>query len=127
MLLGGIFTPIGLLIYGWTAQFETHWIVPNLGCVIFAMGLIIGFQCSQAFITDAYGTYAASASAAGAFLRTMCGFSFPLFAPSMYERMGLGAGNSLLAGVTFVLALAGPVCLWFYGEKLVRWSRYLPA
>ncbi|KAJ4364572.1 hypothetical protein N0V83_009168 [Neocucurbitaria cava] len=124
MLLAGILCPIGLFIYGWTAHYGAHWIAPNIGCVIVAIGLIIGFQCCQAYTTDAYeAKYAASAASVGAFLRTMCGFSFPLFAPRMYEVMGLGWGNSLLAFLTLFLALASPVLLWFYGVKLRAMSR----
>ncbi|KAJ4316830.1 hypothetical protein N0V94_005243 [Neodidymelliopsis sp. IMI 364377] len=119
MLIAGILCPIGLFIYGWTAQAGVHWIAPNFGCVIVAIGMIIGFQCSQAYTTDAYeANYAASAAAVGAFMRTMCGFSFPLFAVQMYETLGLGWGNSLLAFLTLGLALISPVLLWFYGPKL---------
>lgn len=80
MLLGGLLTPQGLLIYGWSAHYHLHWIVSNFGTVLFCIGLIIAFQCSQAYITDAYShQYAASAAAVWAFLRTMCGFAFPLW------------------------------------------------
>ncbi|XP_014558121.1 hypothetical protein COCVIDRAFT_95245 [Bipolaris victoriae FI3] len=123
MLIAGILCPIGLFVYGWTAHYHVHWIVPNIGAAIVAVGLIIGFQCSQAYTTDAYeARYAASAASVGAFMRTMCGFSFPLFAPQMYESMGLGWGNSLLAFLTLGLGLVGPVGLWFYGPKLRKMS-----
>ncbi|EMD59378.1 hypothetical protein GGP41_009245 [Bipolaris sorokiniana] len=123
MLIAGILCPIGLFIYGWTAHYHVHWIVPNIGAAIVAVGLIIGFQCSQAYTTDAYeARYAASAASVGAFMRTMCGFSFPLFAPQMYESMGLGWGNSLLAFLTLGIGLVGPVGLWFYGPKLRKMS-----
>ncbi|KAF2627054.1 MFS general substrate transporter [Macroventuria anomochaeta] len=119
MLIAGILCPIGLFIYSWTAQAGAHWIAPNIGCVIVAIGMIIGFQCSQAYTTDAYeAKYAASAAAVGAFMRTMCGFSFPLFAVQMYKTLGLGWGNSLLAFMTLGLALVSPVLLWFHGPKL---------
>lgn len=123
MLLGGILCPIGLFIYGWTAQARVHWIVPNIGCVILAIGLIIAFQSVQAYVVDAYSAkYAASAAAVGAFMRTMCGFGFPLFAPKMYDALHLGWGNSLLAFVTLVLALLSPILLWFFGARLRKWS-----
>ncbi|KAF2031576.1 MFS general substrate transporter [Setomelanomma holmii] len=107
MLIAGFLCPIGLFIYGWTAHYGAHWIAPNIGSAIIAINLIIGFRCSQAYTTDAYEVkYAASAAFVGAFMRTMMGFSFLLFAPKMYETMGLGWGNSF------------PVLLWFYGPKL---------
>jgi hypothetical protein len=119
LLIAGILCPIGLFIYGWSAHYHAHCIAPNIGSVIIAIGLIIGFQCSQAYTTDAYeAKYAASAASVGAFMRTMMGFSFPLFAPKMYERMGLGWGSSLLAFLTLFLALASPVLLWFCRPRL---------
>ncbi|KAF1975048.1 MFS multidrug transporter-like protein [Bimuria novae-zelandiae CBS 107.79] len=119
MLIAGILCPIGLFIYAWTAQARVHWIAPNIGCGIVAIGMIVGFQCSQAYTTDAYeAKHAASAAAVGAFLRTMCGFSFPLFSVQVYEKFGLGWGNSLLAFLTLGIALLSPVLLWFYGAKL---------
>lgn len=123
MLIGGVLAPIGLLVYGWAAFYRTHWIVPNIGASILGAGLIIAFQCTQAYTTDTYGTlYAASASATAAFTRTLCGFGFPLFATQMYERLGVGGGNSLLAGLSLVLLLVATAGLWVWGETLRRWS-----
>jgi hypothetical protein len=123
MIIGAVLCPVGLFLYGWTAQAQTHWIIPDVGCAILATGLIIAFQSAQAYVVDAYdANYAASAAAAGAFLRTMFGFSFPLFAPQMYQALGLGWGNSLLAFTTIGLGVLSPGLLWFYGHKLRAWS-----
>lgn len=123
MLIASILCPVGLFMYGWSAQAKAHWILPNIGSVIIAVGLIIGFQCSQAYTTDAYeARYAASAASVGAFMRTMMGFSFPLFAPKMYQNLGLGWGNSLLAFLTMFLVLISPVLLWFYGPQMRKMS-----
>lgn len=118
-----LFIPIGLLWYGWSAG-RTHWIVPNLGCIIFAMGLIVCFNCAQAYVVDTYTTYSASATGAAAFLRTMAGFSFPLFAPSMYERLGVGMGNTVLAIVALTFGIVAPTLLWRFGGWLRSKSTY---
>ncbi|PGH02305.1 hypothetical protein GX51_04746 [Blastomyces parvus] len=124
MLPGGLLVPIGLMTYGWTAQPHIHWIIPNIASAVFATGLIIGFQCAQAYVVDAYTQYAASATGAAAFLRTLAGFSFPLFAPSLYARLGLGWGNALLAFISAGLGIVAPVLLWRYGEFLRGKSTY---
>ncbi|KAH7117551.1 MFS multidrug transporter-like protein [Dendryphion nanum] len=119
MLIGIVLCPLGLLLYGWPAQYRLHFIIPNIGAAILALGLIISFQCCQAYTVDAYSHhYAASAAAVSAFTRTMCGFSFPLFAPAMYARLGLGWGNSLLAFLTMGLAVLCPGVLWVWGKKI---------
>ncbi|PGG99985.1 hypothetical protein AJ79_08347 [Helicocarpus griseus UAMH5409] len=124
MLPGGLLVPIGLMTYGWTAQPHIHWIVPNIASAVFATGLIIGFQCAQAYVVDAYTQYAASATGAAAFLRTLAGFSFPLFAPALYERLGLGWGNGLLALISAGMGIVAPILLWKYGEWLRGRSTY---
>lgn len=118
MIPGALLMPSGLLIYGWTAQYRTHWIGPDLGVAIMTMGVIIGFQCIQGFIVDTYARYAASAVAAGTVLRSLAGFGFPLFAPSLYARLDYGWGNTLLAFVGVVIGWPGPILLWKYGPSL---------
>ncbi|KAK5945209.1 hypothetical protein PMZ80_002413 [Knufia obscura] len=119
-----LFIPIGLFWYGWSAQARVHWIVPNIGCVIFAMGLIVCFNCAQAYVVDTYTTYSASATGAAAFVRTMAGFSFPLFAPKMYGSLGVGWGNSVLGFVALTFGLGAPVLLWRWGGWLRGRSTY---
>ncbi|KAG8353892.1 Efflux pump vrtL [Fusarium venenatum] len=117
-------TPAGLVLYGIAAHLRLHWIIPNIGAAIFAAGLILSFQCAQTYIIDSYERYAASATGAAAFVRTMAGFSFPLFAPAMYQRLGIAWGNGLLAGTAMVICLLAPVVLWRYGEWIRRKSLY---
>ncbi|KAI6760398.1 hypothetical protein HG530_009258 [Fusarium avenaceum] len=119
-----LITPAGLVLYGVSAQLQLHWIVPNIGTAIFSAGLILSFQCAQTYIIDSYERYAASATGAAAFVRTMAGFSFPLFAPSMYKKLGIAWGNGLLAGTAMVICLVAPIVLWRYGIWIRKKSPY---
>ncbi|MCJ1274476.1 hypothetical protein MMC21_002272 [Puttea exsequens] len=118
MIPGSFLVPIGLFIYGWTAQYQTHWIGPNVGAAIFAAGVIVGFQCIQTYLVDSYTRYAASAVAAATVLRSLAGFGFPLFAPYMYTSLHYGWGNSLLGFVALGLGVPAPWLLWFFGKML---------
>ncbi|KAF4125982.1 Sugar (and other) transporter, partial [Geosmithia morbida] len=119
-----VIAPGGLLLYGLSAHFRTHWIVPDIGAAIFAMGLILSFQCAQTYIIDSYETYTASAAGASAFIRTMAGFSFPLFADGLYESLGIAGGNGLLAGLAFAICLVASTVLWKYGKWIRKKSPY---
>lgn len=119
--------PLGLFLYGWSAHFTLHWVIPNIGVAIMSVGLIICFNCVQAYTVDTYGEYAASATGAAAFIRTMCGFSFPLFAPGTYDILGIGWGNSLLGFVALTFGMVAPVMLWRYGIWLRIRSTYCTA
>jgi multidrug resistance protein len=124
MIPGSILVPVGLFWYGWTAQAHTHWILPNIGAVMFSAGMIIEFQCIQTYIVDAYTRYAASAIAAATVLRSLAGFSFPLFAPAMYDKLDYGWGNTVLGFIGVALGIPAPFLLWKYGALLRAKSRF---
>jgi hypothetical protein len=85
-----------------------------------------------------------TALAAATFLRSLAGFGFPLFAPTMYNALGYGKGNTILAAAAIALGCpacvnsvyilcriydnSGPVLrpwlLWFYGERIRNASRF---
>jgi multidrug resistance protein len=118
MIPGAVLIPLGLLLYGWTAERHTHWIVPDIAIGIFGCGIILNTQAMQAYVVEAFRKYVASASAASQFLRSIAGFAFPIFAPAMYRTLGYGWGNSILALTFVVIGWPAPFLLWRYGAKL---------
>ena len=62
MIPGTFLLPIGLLITGWTARPDVHWIAPNIGMAIVGAGMIMNFQTIQTYIIDAFTLHAASGS-----------------------------------------------------------------
>ncbi len=114
----------GLFIYGWTAAYRVHWIAPNIGAVLFACGAMVNMAALQSYIIDAYPRYAASAIGVTAIARSITGFSFPLFANAMYNSIGWGYGNSILAFAALGIGIPGAAGLWLYGERLRRASPY---
>ncbi|KAK3046918.1 hypothetical protein LTR09_011669 [Extremus antarcticus] len=124
MFPGAIMVPVGLLIYGWTAQYRVHFIVPNIGAAIFAAGNQLVFQNCQTYIVDSYTRYAASAIAATTLFRSLGGFCFPLFAEAMYKALGYGWGNSVLAFAGIAIGIPAPCILWWYGEALRKKSQF---
>ncbi|KND90374.1 putative transporter [Tolypocladium ophioglossoides CBS 100239] len=124
MIPGGVLVPVGLLVYSWTAQAGTHWIGPNVGAAVYATGTIVGFQCVQGYIVDAYPRYAASAVGAMTVLRSLAGFGFPLFAPYMYAALGYGKGGTVLAACAVAIGWPSPFLLWKYGARLRASSKF---
>ncbi|KAJ5215826.1 MFS transporter [Penicillium cinerascens] len=124
MFIGSLFIPVGLFWYGWSVQARIHWVMPNIGIVIFSIGSIICLQCMQTYVIDSYTRFAASGLAAVVVLRSLAGFSFPLFAPYMYQALNYGWGNSLLGLLSIVIGVPAPFLFWFFGAKLRGTSRY---
>jgi hypothetical protein len=70
-------------------------------------------------MTIAYTKYAASAIAASSVLRSIAGGLVPLAGIPLYNRLGLGWGNSLLGIISLVLG-GLPLLFCRYGES---WRR----
>lgn len=47
LIPGSLFVPASLFIYGWTAFYHTHWIVPIIGTSFLGVGMLITFVSSS--------------------------------------------------------------------------------
>ncbi|KAI1809076.1 MFS general substrate transporter [Poronia punctata] len=115
--LGAAMIPVGLFIYGWSAQYRIHWIVPIIGTGFCGIGNILVFFCIQTYLVDAFTVYAASAIASNTIIRSVAGGVLPLAGLRLYDKLGLGWGNSLL-GFIAVAFLPTSVIILKYGEQL---------
>jgi hypothetical protein len=64
MIVGSICMPVGLLLYGWGAQYQLPWIIPVLGTGLIGIGLTLTPVSVKSYLVDAFSIYAASAVAA---------------------------------------------------------------
>ncbi|KAK0622557.1 major facilitator superfamily domain-containing protein [Immersiella caudata] len=109
--------PITFFWYGWTAEYDVHWIWPILGLFPFAFGIIGLYLPIITYLVDCYPVYAASAVAANTVLRSLVGMLLPLAGPAMYDNLGLGWGNSLL-GFICVAMIPVPLLIYRFGARL---------
>lgn len=116
-LLGMIILPIGLFVFGWTAQNRTHWSLPLLGSFLTGLATILCFQTILVYLVDAFIPYSASATACAVLVRSVLAAIFPLFAQQLYEALGFGWGSSLLAFISMA-GIPVPIILFIYGERL---------
>lgn len=111
--------PAGLFIYGWTAEYQVQWVAPIIGTAVAAAGVIVINAAAQTYLIDVFGPLAAaSAIAAMTLLRNLTGAFLPLAGPSLYDDLGMGWGNSVLA---FVAIAFIPVPFFFYHRG--QWLR----
>ena len=106
---------VGLLVYGWSAQYHVHWIAVDIGMFVACAGLQMAGMAMQAYLIDAYAEHASSTQAAAQFLQSLTAFLFPLFAPALYKALGYGWGNTLLVGIGFFAGFPLVFSLWKCG------------
>lgn len=80
-------------------------------------------MCTATYLIDAHPLYEASAAAAMTAVRSLIGCLVPLFGRSMYAKLGLGWGNSLLGFITLAMCPL-PWVFFRYGERVRTSPRY---
>ena len=125
--LGGLVFSLGLFIFGWTGYTPNiHWIFPTLSGIFTGFGILAILLQSINYLLDAYLTFAASALAANAFLRSLAGAGFPLFGGVMVEKLGVNWTCTLLGCIALVMVPI-PVLFLKYGGRLRQTSKFAPA
>ena len=115
--IGAVFLPVSLFWFAWTVQAHTHWTASISATFFYGIGQVTILNTSQNYYIDCFEQYAASAIAAGAVFRSLFGGIVPLFAPTMFDKLGYGWGISVFAFLSLALAPA-PLVFYFYGPKL---------
>lgn len=114
----------GLFVYGWTSYENISYWAPTAGLLLLGFGSVVVMQAIMMYITDAYVSYAASASAAVCFGENMFAAYLPLASQSMYSRLGLRWASSLLAFLALALSCA-PIVLVWKGRKIREKSPFM--
>jgi multidrug resistance protein len=118
LLPGSLIVPIGLLWYGWSAQQHAHWILPIIGTAWVGLGTLAIFMPVQSYLIDAFTLFASSAAAANALFRSLMGAFIPLAGPALYQALGQGWGNTLLAAIALIFTPLAWIA--FHHGKYIR-------
>lgn len=95
---------LGLYIMAFTTYQNVHWIGPIIGSVPFGIGVCYVYTSTFTYLVTAFRPMAAAAMSGSAILRSCFAAGFPMFANSMYDRLGTVGATALLAGLTTVMA-----------------------
>ncbi|RYP09332.1 hypothetical protein DL764_001379 [Monosporascus ibericus] len=114
--LTSVLLPLGLYLFGFSAQPSIHWIFPTLAIGIATTGIFYIYLATFNYLADIYQSYASSALAAQSFGRNVLGGIFPLVAGALFTNLGEDAAGGLLGGIATALTVV-PWALVFFGER----------
>lgn len=122
MMVGAVGLPIGLFWFAWTGNPSIHWSAEVVAPALVSASMFAIFISGLKYIVDVYLIYANSAISANTVVRSCFGAGFPLFANSMYHRLGFSWATTLLAFLAVAMAPV-PVILHLFGQRIRMWSR----
>ncbi|EXJ85101.1 hypothetical protein A1O3_05776 [Capronia epimyces CBS 606.96] len=125
LAIGAVLMVAGLFWFGWTAAPKYSWALPCVAAVFIGAGFNTIFQQCINYLVDVYGLYAASATAANTFLRSILAAGLPLAARPMFHSLGVGPAMSILGAVAAAM-LPVPFLLMKYSLPLRKRSTFAP-
>lgn len=97
LIFAAIILPIGFLVYGWTLNFHVQYIVPLIGTCAAGFSMTLSAIPAETYVVEVYEIHGASAIAGGVIFRAIAGAFLPLIGPALYDSIGQGWGNTVLA------------------------------
>ncbi|KAK4541515.1 hypothetical protein LTR36_007961 [Oleoguttula mirabilis] len=123
MIVGSVVLVIGIFWFAWTSYPSINPWPQIISGAFIGAGITMVFMPAVIYLVDVYLYDANSALAANSFIRSFVAAAFPLFATSMYEKLGVQWASSLLAFLCLALVPA-PIMLYIYGKRIRSWSKF---
>nr|GAT59083.1 MFS general substrate transporter [Mycena chlorophos] len=115
---GAILQPIGLLIWGFCWQYNTHWIGPTLGFTIMCFAIQIISTVLYSYTADCYKPQTPETAQVFNFARQVFGMTLGFWAIPMGDKIGFQFMGLTLALVTLVTFI--PVIFLMYKGQAIR-------
>ncbi|KAL6703841.1 Cercosporin MFS transporter ctb4 [Coniothyrium glycines] len=125
MMIGAVCLPVGIFAFGLTSSPHMSAVPQILAGIPIGIGIILINMQGLNYIVDCYSINANSAVAANTFLRSIFASGFPLFATSMYTKLGVQHATMLL-GAFGVVLVPIPVLFFIWGESIRKRSKWVP-
>ncbi|KAK3674357.1 hypothetical protein LTR78_005826 [Recurvomyces mirabilis] len=117
-----IFTSIGLMGYGWSAQERDAWIVPTIFFGFISFGCSLGSTTAITFAVDSYRQYAGEALVTLNFSKNVLhGLVFSLFFNKWLDAEG-SKDVFIAIGCIQVACLLTTIPMYIYGKRARMWT-----
>lgn len=111
-VLGGPVFAISLFWLGFTSRTSNSFVVPLLSGLPFGLGFMLIFMALINYLSDAYGIFTASASAAALSSRSLVATVLPFATGPMFVKLGITGACALLGGLSFAMSVIPVFLIW---------------
>lgn len=118
---GAVLLPAGLLIYGFTIQYRTHWFVPLFGMGLSVFGLQPIATTCYTYSIDCYREQGGDVATFFNFLRQMFGMTFAFYVVLLCRKIGYQFAFLLFVIWGSVLGFVPILVLMWKGREIRAW------
>lgn len=118
---GAVVLPVGLLIYGFTIQYRTHWIVPLVGMALSCFGLQPVATTCYTYSIDCYREQGGHVATFFNFLRQIFGVTFAFYVVLLCKRIGYQWAFVLFVIWGSILGFLPILVLMWKGKEIREW------
>lgn len=122
-IAGSLALPPGILLYGWTSEFELPLHTMAFSLFLLGASIMLVILPLSAYIVDAFTLYSASALTAFVISRCLMCTMMPLVTATLIERLNYGYGFSIVALLN-IIVLPIPIIVFQYGSRWRQGSSY---
>lgn len=119
---GEVITVAGLLMYGFTLQYHTHWMLPIFAMGMACFGIQIITTTTYTYVIDAHRKHSAEVAQLFNFVRQMFGMTFAFYVVRMGNKIGFQWTFLIFAVCGGVLAFLPMIGLMLYGKRWRSWA-----
>jgi hypothetical protein len=123
VIIGAVCMPIVTAFYGWSAQLQLGVHCTLISSALMGSSMTLGLVPLTAYIVDAFGLYAASATTGIIVTRCLMSTFLPLLTGPLVDWFGYGWAFTSFAGLTMMLVPI-PILMLRYGAHWRRLSPY---
>lgn len=117
VLLAMILYPISIILFGWTAYYKLHWVVPLVGSFLFGLSSMVVLGNSATYLIDALPGRGSSGIALNNFVR----FIFAAIATFVAEPMKTGMGFGWMYTFLGLLAVVSSIAIFSIRKWGNKW------
>lgn len=120
---GAILLPAGLLLYGFSLQYRTHWMVPLVGMGMSCFGLQPIATTCYTYSIECYREQGGEVSVLFNFVRQTFGVTYAFYVVLLCRQVGYHVAFVLFVVWGSVLGFAPIVVLMWKGEQIRKWIK----
>ncbi|KAF4625224.1 hypothetical protein G7Y89_g12948 [Cudoniella acicularis] len=121
VILGGLLSPAGCILIGFTLQKDLHWIFVSIGWGMLAFGLTASANVLLTYSVDCFRMQAGHVGVLVNVVKNALAFGVSFGSMNWYYETGPAKQFGTMAGLSWAAYLC-IIPLYFYSHSLVRWS-----